>query len=308
MRITARIIATLACALAITGAARAQSADGRHTYFPYPIVPESMQGITERSNFLMEHFWDFCDFKTAFSSKSKMQAAFNDYAAIMPFATAENTRESIDRLIKQVSKNPKNLLSLAEMAEGAFYADTAQIRCDDCYLPFARAAAANKKISKAERARFDYQARSLGGSQVGMTAPDFMYTTPDGQTGRLSEIAEGPYILLFVNDPTCDECNLARIRLQADISLDWLIDNGHMKVISIYPGLSNPEWVEQAKDYSDKWIVGACPDIDELYDMRQTPTIYYLNGKHQILSKSFDIDRLLNAFYIVAEKFKKSAQ
>ena len=81
-----------------------------------------------------------------------------------------------------------------------------------------------------------------------------------------------------------------------------------MKVISIYPGLSNPEWVEQTKDYSDKWIVGACPDIDELYDMRQTPTIYYLNGKHQILSKSFNIDRLLNAFYIVAEKFKKSAQ
>lgn len=306
MRLLAKIKLSVAAIGLSAMCAAAQSADGRHTYFPYPIVPESLQGITERSDYLMDHFWDFCNFKSAFSAKSKMQAAFNDYAAIMPFATSAKMQESAEKLIKQVSKNPQNLLDMAQWAEGVFYADSAKMRCDECYLPFAKAAANNKKISKAERARFDYQAKTLAGSQVGMTAPDFTYTTPDGSIGRLSDIAAGQYVLIFINDPDCSSCELARVRLAADISLDYLIDSGRMKVMSIYPGAFNPEWVEQTKTYSPKWIVGACPDIDEIYDMRSTPTIYYLNGDHMILSKNFDVDRLLHAFYVVAQKCKKS--
>lgn len=306
MKILTKIFLAIAAMGACAQSVVAQGSDGRHTYFPYPVVPESLQGITERSDYLMDHFWDFCNFKSAFSAKAKMQSAFNDYAAIMPFATSEKMNASVENLLKQVSKKPENLLAMAQWAEGMFYADSARMRCDECYLPFAKAAAGNKKISKAERARFEYHAKTLGGSQVGMTAPDFTYTTPEGKTGRLSDILQGAYVLIFINDPGCDDCELARVRLGADISLDYLIDSGRMKVISIYPGDFNPEWVEQTRTYSPKWIVGACPDIDEIYDMRSTPTIYYLNGSHQILSKNFDVDRLLHAFYVVAQKCKKS--
>ena len=34
------------------------------------------------------------------------------------------------------------------------------------------------------------------------------------------------------------------------------------------------------------------------------PVIFYLNGKHEILSKTFDIDNLLQAFYVVRSKMK----
>lgn len=272
------------------------------TYFPYPTVPDNLPTLTERSNFFIEKFWDHCNLKSAFSSRRKMQQAFNDYASFMPYADAETVHKSIDKLISTVSKNGKNLVALAEMAEGAFYSDTARIVCDECYLPFAKAVVDSKKVPKAEKARFEYQAKSLELSQVGMTAPDFTWTTPSGETERLSDLPKGAYVLLFFNDPDCDECELARVRLAADYNLNDLIDRKLLNVVSIYPGERTDEWVDRTSVYNKKWVVGAAPEIDEIYDMRNPPVIYYLNGKHEILSKTFDIDNLLEAFRVVKNK------
>lgn len=301
MKSIRNVILSCILAAAVPSVANAQIVNDNQ-YFPYPVVPDNLTSLSERSSFFIEHFWDHCNFKSAFSSVQKMQKAFEDYVALIPYADAQTVHQSIDNLIKTVGKNPKNLLTLAEMAEGALYADTAAISCDECYLPFAQAVAANRKISKAEKSRFEYQAKALSGSQVGMTAPDFSYITPQGDKGRLSEIPAGAYVLLFFNDPDCDECELARVRLAADFNLNDLIDRGLIKVLSIYPGEPTDEWKASTSTYNPKWIVGAAPEIDEIYDMRNPPVIYYLNGSHSILSKTFAIDNLLEAFRVVRNK------
>lgn len=289
-----------------TSGAAAQNNDMPDTYFEYPKVPENLETLTERSNFFIENFWKRCNMKSAFSSRARMEGAFNDYVSFMPFADATVVHASIDKLIADVSKNPKNLLTLAEIAEGAFYADTARMVCDECYLPFAQAVANNRKISKAEKARFEYQANILAGSQVGMAAPEIVYTRPDGTSGKLSDIADGAYVLLFFNDPDCLDCELARIRLSADANLNDLVSAGKIKVLSIYPGEADDEWRDRTTVYNNRWEVGAAPDVDELYDMRNPPVIYYLNDQHVILSKTFDIDNLLEAFHQVNAKMRKS--
>ena len=38
------------------------SAQQTATYFPYPIVPDSISTLQARTDYLLEHFWDFCDF------------------------------------------------------------------------------------------------------------------------------------------------------------------------------------------------------------------------------------------------------
>lgn len=303
----AGVVLLAACA---PGAA-AQGVGGEplpQTYFPYPTVPDNLTTLQERTNYLVDHFWEHCNWKSAFSSKAKLQQAFVDYASFMPYAAAENVHASIDALLKQLEKNPAGLLSMAEMAEATFYSDTAALECDECYLPFARAVADCKKLSKADRSRFEWQAGILGSSQVGMDAPDFAFTRPDGTTGRLSDAAAGAYVLLFFNDPDCSDCELARVRLQADVNLNDLIDRGLMKVVSVYPGEPDEAWREAAKTYSGRWTVGASPDIDTVYDMRRSPTIYYLNGQHKILSKTFVIDNLLTAFRQVNQKLTQSLQ
>ena len=294
MRIIKNIL--LASAIVAAGVTQAQ------TLFPYPTVPESIEGLTPRSDYMMEHFWDRCDIKSAFSAVQRFRGAFTDYVDLMPFASGPAMETSVNAFLKEVARNPRNLLTVAEMAEELLYSDSARVHCDECYLPFAKAVASNKKISKAQKARFDYQAKVLSRSQVGMTAPDISFTNRDGQTQRLSDIPLGPYVLIFINDPSCEECAMARVRLQADYALNSLIDKGLIKVLSIYPGEYDSEWAEQAKDYSQRWIVGAAPDADEYFDMRQPPVFYYLNGKHIILSKSLAIDNLIEAFRRVNER------
>ena len=92
------------------------------------------------------------------------------------------------------------------------------------------------------------------------------------------------------------------MRLAADFNLNDLIDRGLIKVLSIYPGEPTDEWKASTSTYNPKWIVGAAPEIDEIYDMRNPPVIYYLNGSHSILSKTFAIDNLLEAFRVVRNK------
>lgn len=266
------------------------------TLFPYPEAPESMKTIDERCSYVIEHFWDRCNINQAFSSRSKLQQAFNDYIQIIPYANADVVHKSVDQLIDKVKKNPGNLLSLAEMAEGIMYSDTAHIVCDEVYYPFAKAVAENKKIKPADKARFVAHAKILGGSQVGMTAPDFTYTLPDGSKHKFSELAPS-YVILFFSEPDCIDCNMARVRLTADYNINQFINRGQLKIVCIYPGnADDTEWKSLVDRMPDNWVVGACADADQIYDMRNRPAIYYINNKRNILSKSMTVDQLLNAF------------
>jgi hypothetical protein len=296
--------ATIVCASLATSA---QTTESDHL-FQYPTVPDNIETFTERANFYIENFWQRCNLKSAFSAKQKLQEAFKDYVTFMPYADAEVVHKSIDKLITDVSKTPKNLLTLANMAEATLYSDSAAIISEECYLPFIEAVANSKKLSKAEKSRYAYQAKAIGGSQVGMKAPDFTYTRPDGTTGKLSDSVGGKYVLIFFNDPECDQCELTRVRLAADYNLNDLINDNLIDVMSIYPGEATDEWIAKTDTYNKKWIVGASPDIDELYSMFRPPVIYYLNGQHKILSKTFTIDNLLDAFRVVRNKMKSEQE
>ena len=84
------------------------------------------------------------------------------------------------------------------------------------------------------------------------------------------------------------------MRLATDLNLNKLIDKGIIKIVSIYPGEATDEWKEEAKSYPKNWIIGACDDIYDMFDMRVTPTIYQLDENHTIIAKSLNVDGILN--------------
>lgn len=288
--------------LFVTLLCHAQSDNDR--YFPYPEAPEELENLTDRTNYLVIHFWDRCNLKSAILDRDKFKGAFIDYISFMPYADAEVVHTSIDNLISRFQKDPDNLLTLAEIAEATLYNDEGDFVSDELFMPFAKAVAGHKKISSAKKARFAHEAKILEQSQVGMKAPEIEFTRPDGTKGRLSEI-NAAYILLFFNDPECEECQLARVRLSADININQLIDEGYLKIVSIYPGEADKEWAESVAKYNERWIIGAADDVDEHYDMRNSPVLYYLNPRHKILSKTLVVDNLLEAFRQVNEKIER---
>lgn len=271
------------------------------SYFPYPIVPDSVATFQGRCNYLADHFWDFCEMSKAFSAKQKMADELKIFLSVMANAEPEAGVRGVKKLMAKLEKQPKDQLFMATVAEGHLFGDTADLWIDELYLPFAEAVASNKRISKAEKARFVNQADVLRKSLVGNPAPSVPYTLRDGSKGDLQKDS-ADVIIVFFNDPDCSDCNMARLRLDADISMNELISEGKVKVVAISVCDADDEWRAAAERFPDTWRVGASPDADLNIDLRAgTPDFYILGRKGAIRYKHLNIDQVLD----VARQLKK---
>lgn len=279
------------CSIAITPAL-AQDSDKP---FVYPSIPDSKTTLSERCNYLVFHFWERCNLKEIFTRKKDVDKAMSDWLSFMPYATADTVHLAIDTFLADVVKTgADNTLLIGKTAEKYLYTDTAEIYSEELYLPFCNAVANHKKVGKADKARFQAQAQILENSSLGVKAPAFEYVTVDGEKKSFGDVISSR-IILFFNDPDCFDCMMARTRLSADYNTNQLIERGLVKVVCIYPGKATPEWKEAAASYPKNWTIGASEDIDQIFEIPQTPDIYYLDGKHIILGKHTPIDNLLKA-------------
>lgn len=286
------------CLLLFIGVSSGAKAD---TYFQYPIVPDSIKHFQRRCDYMARHFWDFCELKKAFSAKQKMANEFKVYISILRNATPDSAIASVNRFNKKLEKQAADQLFMAECAENLLYGDTAEVWIDELYLPFAEAVAANKRIDKASKARFAHQANILRNSLTGKRIGSLPYTTREGEKRNLDNDS-AQVLVVFFNDPDCDDCNLARIRLDADISMTELINEGKAKIIAISLTEPSEEWKQAVSSYPSTWTVGANPDADLNIDLRNgTPDFYIVDKNHNVRFKHLNIDQVLD----VARQLKK---
>ncbi len=291
-----RLIFGLLLTLAVSAGAKAD------TYFQYPLIPDSIQNFQSRCDYMARHFWDFCDLTRAFSAKQKMANEFTVYLNILRNSSVDSAVASVNRLAKKLDKQPNDLLFLAQCAEGQIYSDTAEVWIDGLYLPIAEAVVNNKRIDKAHKSRFAHQATTLRNTMIGNPAAPLPYTTREGAPGNL-ENDKAEILLVFFNDPDCSDCNMAKIRLDADISATELINEGKLKVVSISLTDPNAEWKELVKNYPEKWVVAANPDADLAYDLRSgTPDFYIIDRNHKIRYKHLNIDQVLDVMRQVKKR------
>ena len=289
-----RLIFGLLLTMSVCTGAKAQSAIANEPYFPYPLVPDSIQAFQSRCDYLARHFWDFCELSKAFSARQKMANEFSVYLSILKNASVDSALASVERLAKKLEKQPNDLLFLARQAEGKLYSDTAEAWVDGLYLPFAEAVVKHKKIDKASKSRFAHQATILKNTMMGGPAGPLPYTTREGATRNLStDSAE--VLVVFFDDPDCSDCDMARIRLDADISTTELINEGKVKIVAISLTEPNEEWKKSVANYPASWTVGANPDADLIYDLRSgTPNFYIIDRKHNVRFKHLQIDQMLD--------------
>lgn len=289
-----RLIFGLLLTMSVCTGAKAQSAIANEPYFPYPLVPDSIQAFQSRCDYLARHFWDFCELSKAFSARQKMANEFSVYLSILKNASVDSALASVERLAKKLEKQPNDLLFLARQAEAKLYSDTAEAWVDGLYLPFAEAVVKHKKIGKASKSRFAHQATILKNTMMGGPAGPLPYTTREGATRNLStDSAE--VLVVFFNDPDCSDCDMARIRLDADISTTELINEGKVKIVAISLTEPNEEWKKSVANYPASWTVGANPDADLIYDLRSgTPNFYIIDRKHNVRFKHLQIDQMLD--------------
>lgn len=264
-------------------------------YFPLPLIPDSISNLGQRCDYMVNHYWDFCDTKRAFSSRDKMAEAFKIYLSFMPYATGDSVMVYIDKFLKRIEKQPNDVSFIADQAIIRLYSDSSDFVSDPLCLKFLDAAIANSKVKKEDKLRYKHLSTILHNSLNGNIAPDFTYSDCTGAI-NIFNTAEPTAIatVLFFNDPECDECRMARIKLEADIHANKLIESGAIRVASITPDAATEEWCKKTSHYPEKWIVGASENIDEVYDLRLSPSFYLLNPDGKIVLKHCTVEDILN--------------
>ncbi len=271
----------------------ASSAQNAATLFPYPTAPDDIPSLAGKCNYLVYNFWDRCNIKESFSSLNRLNDAFGMWASFMPYASADTVHLAIDNYLNKVEKvAPKSLSEVGKMARNWFHCDTAKYYSDELYMQFCEAISKAKKVPNAERAIYAADYKVLSSSSVGQVVPAFTFIQPDGTKSDFGKVIASR-IVLFINDPDCFDCTLAKARLSADNNTNSLIDAGLVKVVSIFPGEPTAEWKAEVEKYPSNWIIGACENIDEYFNLDTMPAIYWLDGRHKVVGKEVPIDNLI---------------
>lgn len=262
--------------------------------FEYPSAPEDLDWIS-RSNWLMEHFWDNFDTKQSAVGQIPLNHAFKTWCVPLRFADKDIAFESLSKLLKRLEKNPTLLLQFTKAAEYNIYnPSTAEIWADDFYIPIIEALIANKKVPKIQKARYTLQIERLKNCKIGSILPQFSYRDLTGQprtfdTGR-------KYMILEFGDPDCIDCQMTRISIKQNDLIKRLVDEDVLGIGFLIPD-SDPEdtdWMESLSGYPENWIVGAASELDDIFDLRLTPSLYFLSPQGIIMLKNTDEKTIVN--------------
>jgi hypothetical protein len=256
--------------------------------FEYPTPPDTMINLNARANYIVENFWKPMDFKSKSTvDQNALNHAFEVYTTAMRFADEAKVEESVKKLIANISKSQAMSLQFAKGAEEALYSDRATIWNDRLFLIFLDNVLNNKHIKKERKLRYQDLRNKISNTLQGTVPPEFDYKTPEGKTAHYSP--NGVITVIEFGDPDCMDCRMAKLRMDTDVTFSTLVDKGKVNVLFI-DTTADEGWQDKLKTYPSTWHVGASEDVDEIYDIRHSPTIYVIDREGNVAAKHIDVD------------------
>lgn len=285
------ILPLIACILCMTGFSRADAQIIVEPIFEYPVAPDDIENLNERSSWLVTHFWDNMDLNTDTTvDQNALNHAFFVYTSAMQFADRDSALKSVDALLKRIKGKPALTMQFVKAAEETLYGPRADIWSDEVYIPFLKALGAEKNVSQIRKERYARQLDLLQNTQPGKKAPAFRYRLTNGHYKDLK--VDRPFTIIEFGDPECDDCAFAKLKLEMAADIQDLIADKQLQILFIVPDVAADEETEvmdALKTYPAAWTTGIGYGIEDAYDIRQTPSFYLLNSKGEIIIKNRDV-------------------
>ena len=190
----------------------------------------------------------------------------------------------------------------ADIADKYLYSGGGTFVSDEAYLPFAEAVAESKKVDELRKLRYIYQYDVLTKNQVGMTVTDFEYKLPGKDKKYRIKKLKSPYILLYINDPECEDCSLATLRLSVSQALLQEIREGRLTILSLYPDGETEEWLAGVADYPKEWVVASMENGERCFDLRVMPALYLLDKDKKIILRNTSLEEVEQTLKATKEK------
>lgn len=259
--------------------------------FEYPVAPEELENLQERTDWLMDNFWLPMDFKNTSSvDQNALNDAFNVYSTAAIHASEKKVLDSVNALIKSLKNNPVLLLQFAKGAEESFYGPRAAAWSDALFLPFVDAVLSDKSIPEARKLRYKSIKETLKRNSLNSKFPKLRLTMRDGH--HYDFVPRTEFTLVEIGNPECDDCRFAKLKLEIASDIQEMIDDKKVEILFLVAD-SVPEDEEKIldlfKEYPQKWLTGISYGADDILDIRLTPCFYILGKKGEILAKNLDV-------------------
>ena len=274
--------------------------------FEYPAPPEDMEGLQERSDYLMNHFWDVFDFsRTGAVDQNALNDAFNVYTTAMRYAERGVALSSVNTLLKRLKGNPVLLLQFTKAAEEYLYGPRATIWSDEVYIPFLKALISDKGVSEARKQRYKMHLDVLQRNAPGMKFPEIRLTLKDGRHTDFKP--QSPVTIVEFGNPDCDDCRFSKLKLEMAHDVATWIENGEVGMAFIVADAvpeDQADILAQLKDYPSQWIAGICYGGDDIFDIRSTPSFYLIDRNGKIIAKNLDVTQAVDMIRDIKENSK----
>lgn len=255
--------------------------------FEYPIAPEELSDFSAKCDWLAENFWNPLDVKNQNAvDQVKLNHAFQVYATTAQYAAKDKVNAALDKLLKNIQKNPTLLVQFTKAAEETIYGPRAEVWIDELYVKILKSALASKKFPKTRRARYESQLKQLENTLVGGIPAMFEFKRANGDDARYFPMST-PTIIIF-GDPGCEDCRMACLRLETNVAFNKAVNDGKLNVLYIIPD-ADEGWEKEVTGYPKTWAVGASDTVAEIYDLRDTPDIYLIDADGKIIAKHIGV-------------------
>lgn len=149
------------------------------------------------------------------------------------------------------------------------------------------------KVPEYEKERLRFMLGAALKNRVGHLATDFKFMLKDDSTSSLRAI-KGDYIILYLNDPACDDCAVLKTQMAESQVLNSMLDSGRLKLLSVCVEGNTVEWEDQI--LPENWI-DACDEAlrisdREIYDLPTMPVLYLLDKNQRVLLKNSSLEKI----------------
>ncbi len=263
--------------------------------FRLPDIPAVLTSPEDRAAYLTLHYWDHFDFAdtTLIDRPEITEQAFVDFINVLPYTPAEHAQAAVDSLIGRMQARKAMFYHFVELADKYLYEPNSPMYNEELHILVLRALVNDPRVEEIDKIRPRRLLEIALRNRPGDTAADFRFTCRDGSSRTLHGIA-AEYLLLYFNDPECDECRTMKDRLAISPVLNRLLESGRLKLLSVCVEGRTEAW-EKAVSPA-RWIDGC--DVaqrltrDQLYDLKAMPTLYLLDAQKRVILKDAPIERI----------------
>ncbi len=262
--------------------------------FRLPDVPDALRTPEERADFLALHYWDHYNFNdtTLISRPEISEQAFVDFVSILPYASVAEA--AADTLYRRSAACKPMLDYFVTLASKYLYEPNSPLHNEELYIHFLRAIVDHPALSEAERERPRHRLTMALKNRPGDVATDFSFRLRNGRTSTLHK-QKAERILLYFNDPECEDCRRVKNVLAASSLLEQLMTEGRLALLAICTEGNTPAW--QNASYPSLWIDGCDTKqtliAEDLYDLKAMPTLYLLDTEKRVILKDAPAERIL---------------